>query len=42
MLLLDERDHYLREAARRFCVGMSDRAAAEMLHSKLGLYRQGA
>ncbi len=35
------RDHFLREAARRHCAGMSERAAAAMLRSKLGRYREG-
>jgi hypothetical protein len=42
LLLLSERDHYLRAAADRFCVGMSDRAAAAMLHEKLSRYRLSA
>ena len=39
---IDERDTLLREAADRFCVGMSDRQAAAMLHAKLARYREGA
>jgi hypothetical protein len=42
LLAIDERDRYLREAADRFCIGMKDRPAAAMLHSKLLLYRSGA
>lgn len=41
VLRLAVRDHLLREAARRFCVGMSDRAAAKMLHVALLRYRAG-
>ena len=36
------RDHLLRIAADRFCAGMSDRAAAKHLHTKLSRYRAGA
>lgn len=36
------RDHLLRTAADRFCAGMSDRAAAAYLHTKLSRYRAGA
>jgi hypothetical protein len=36
------RDHLLRTAADRFCVGMSDRQAATYLRSKLALYRECA
>ena len=36
------RDHLLRTAADRFCAGMSDRATAAMLRSKLIQYREGA
>jgi hypothetical protein len=36
------RDHLLRVAAARFCVGVSDRQAAMMLRTKLIRYRQGA
>jgi hypothetical protein len=38
-LLISERDRYLRAAADRFCIGMSDRQAATMLHTKLARYR---
>ena len=41
MLSRDERDRYLIEAARLHCAGMSDRAAAAMLHMKLSRYREG-
>jgi hypothetical protein len=41
LLLLDERDKLLREARARFCIGMSDRAAAKFLRDHLGRYRQG-
>jgi hypothetical protein len=34
-LLITERDQLLRMTADRFCAGMSDRAAAAMLHTKL-------
>jgi hypothetical protein len=40
-LLIDERNHFLREAARRFCVGMSDRSAAKYLRDALSRYREG-
>lgn len=40
-LRLAIRDHCLREAARRFCVGMSDRQAAAMLHAKISRYSDG-
>ncbi|MET4030124.1 MULTISPECIES: hypothetical protein [unclassified Bradyrhizobium] len=36
------RDHLLRTAAKRFCVGMKDRPAAEFLRTKLARYRAGA
>ena len=36
------RDHLLRTAADRYCVGMSDRAAAAYLRTKLARYREGA
>ena len=36
------RDHLLRTAAARFCVGVSDRQAAMMLRAKLDRYRLGA
>jgi hypothetical protein len=42
MLLLDERNALLREAADRFCVGMSDRQAAAVLHQALDRYAGGA
>jgi hypothetical protein len=42
MLAINERDRYLRVAADRFCAGMSDRAAGEMLRKKLARYREGA
>jgi hypothetical protein len=42
MLRLDERNHFLREAADRFCVGMSDRQAATWLRSRLIRYQLGA
>ena len=42
VLAIDERDHFLRVAADRFCVGMSDRAAATMLRTKLARYQTGA
>lgn len=42
MLLLNERGQFLRAARDRFCSGMSDNAAAAMLHAKLGRYREGA
>ena len=41
LLYLSERDNFLRVARDRFCVGMSDRAAAAMLHVKLARYRDG-
>ena len=36
------RDHLLRKAAHRFCVGMSDRQAAATLHTKLSRYMECA
>jgi hypothetical protein len=42
LLLLDERDRYLRECARLYCSGMSDRQAASWLQTKLSRYREGA
>jgi hypothetical protein len=42
LLRLNERDRYLREAARLYCAGMSDRAAAEWLRIRLRRYREGA
>lgn len=41
MLLIDERNALLIEAARRFCVGMSDNQAAALLHARLNRYRAG-
>ena len=41
LLLLDERDALLREAALRFCIGMSDRQAAKYLRSALLRYQTG-
>jgi hypothetical protein len=41
-LMQDERDHYLREAARLHCIGMSDRQAAATLQVRLARYREGA
>jgi hypothetical protein len=41
-LALSERDHILRAAADRYCVGMSDRQAALVLHARLARYREGA
>jgi hypothetical protein len=40
-LQIDERDALLREAARRFCAGMSDRQAAAYLRVALLRYREG-
>ena len=42
LLALDERDRFLREAAQRYCVGLSSRAAAAWLHVKLARYRESA
>ena len=42
LLAIDERDRFLREAARRYCAGMSERQAAEMLRSKLLRFRAAA
>ena len=42
MLALYERDQFLREAAHRHCVGMSDRQAAAFLRTKLERYKAGA
>ncbi|MET4518123.1 hypothetical protein [Bradyrhizobium sp. I1.7.5] len=39
MLSRDERDRYLIAAADRYCVGLSDNAAADVLVAKLSLYR---
>jgi hypothetical protein len=36
------RDHLLRTAADRHCIGSSDRAAAAMLRTRLSRYREGA
>lgn len=36
------RDHLLRTAADRYCRGLSDRSAAEMIRTKLARYREGA
>jgi hypothetical protein len=36
------RDHLLRLAAERHCQGLSDRAAAEVLRTKLTRYQTGA
>jgi hypothetical protein len=41
MLAIDERDQFLRAAAAHFCVGMSERAAATMLRTKLTRYQTG-
>ena len=41
LLAISERDALLREAARRYCTGMSDRAAAAMLRIALLRYRGG-
>lgn len=40
-LLIDERDRYLREGARRFCLEMTGRAAAKHLHDALSRYESG-
>ena len=42
MLSRDERDRYLIAAADRYCIGLSDNAAAEFLIAKLSLYRATA
>ena len=42
LLAIDERDHFLRAAAARYCAGMSDRAAAVYLRTKIARYREGA
>lgn len=39
---INQRDRLLRQAADRFCAGMTDRAAAAMLHTKIARYRSGA
>jgi hypothetical protein len=40
LLQLDERDRYLREAARHFS-GLSQRETARLLRSRLSVYRDG-
>jgi hypothetical protein len=42
LLYLSERDNFLRAARDRFLIGMSDRAAAAVLHVRLARYREGA
>ena len=42
LLHLTVRDHFLRAAAEIHCAGMSDRAAAAWLHTKLARYRECA
>jgi hypothetical protein len=42
LLLIDERDALLREATRRFCIGMKDREAARYLRAALLRYQTGA
>jgi hypothetical protein len=42
LLHLSVRDHFLRAAAEIDCTGMSDRAAAAWLHTKLARYRAAA
>jgi hypothetical protein len=42
LLHLTVRDHFLRAAAEIHCTGMSDRAAAAWLHTKLARYRECA
>ncbi|MET4244604.1 hypothetical protein [Bradyrhizobium sp. RT10b] len=42
LLLIDERDRYLREAAARYCIGMSNHQAADFLRGKLIRYRAAA
>jgi hypothetical protein len=42
LLHLSVRDHFLRAAADIYCTGMSDRAAAAWLHTKLARYRECA
>ncbi|MDE5465224.1 hypothetical protein [Bradyrhizobium sp. CSS354] len=42
MLSRDERDRFLVECADRYCVSMSDNAAAEFLIAKLSLFRATA
>ena len=41
-LSISERDQFLRQARDRFCIGMSHRRAAEMLHHRLVRFRDGA
>jgi len=41
VLTLAVRDHLLREARRRFCIGISDRQAARQLHTALTRYQAG-
>ena len=42
MLSRDERDRYLVEAADRYCIAMSDNAAADYLLVRLAGYRETA
>jgi hypothetical protein len=42
LLMLDERDRYLRSAAELYCDGMSRRRAAEWLEGRLKRYFLGA
>jgi hypothetical protein len=42
MLSRNERDRYLVEAADRYCIGMSDNAAADYLVVRLARYRETA
>ncbi|WP_426615359.1 hypothetical protein [Bradyrhizobium sp. McL0616] len=42
MLRLDERGRFLRAAADRYCIGLSGRAAAAWLHTKIVRYRAGS
>jgi hypothetical protein len=39
---IERRNGLLCEAADRFCVGLSGRAAASWLHTRLGRYQAGA
>jgi hypothetical protein len=39
LLLIDERDRYLIEAADRFCIGMKDRPAAHHIRTALLRYQ---
>jgi hypothetical protein len=41
LLVLDECDHLLREAARLHCAGMSDREAARYLRATWAHYQAG-